>query len=164
MSVTGLNCEINFELGEKHPMFVAHNNEFDNKMMHNEFKILGLSSFESYIRPFCTLEVSRELLPKSYISGKGLSNLFDSLKNYGLITKHIDRTLHGALVDVDILQEVFQAITKTSYYKNAKNTPTYEIIKNNNEESELIKQFLLDKQRKLPLISNTNFTKRFSKK
>ncbi len=164
MDITGLNCDIDFELGQKNPMFVAHNNEFDNKMMHNEFMCMGLNSFESYIRPFCTLEVSRELLPKSYISGKGLSNLFESLKNYGLINKEIDRTLHGALVDVEILQEVFQAITKTPYYKNAKNTPTYDLYTKNNEESELIKQFLIDKKRNLPLLSNSNFAKKFSKK
>ncbi len=162
MDITGLNCEIDFSLGQKNPMFVAHNNEFDNKMMHNEFMCLNKNSFESYIRPLCTLELARELLPKSYISGKGLSNLFESLTNYGLINKHIDRTLHGALVDVDILQLVFEGITKTTYYKNAKNTPTYELINRKDTESDLIRQFLMQKQKTLPLLEQ-NFKRRFVK-
>lgn len=162
MDVTGLNCDVDFNLGQKNPIFVAHNNEFDNKMMHNEFLCMGKNGFESYIRPLCTLILSRELLPKSYISGKGLSNLYESLKNYGLITKEIDRTLHGALVDVDILQLVFEGITKTDFYKNAKNTPTYELLKPKNTESELIKKFLTEKQQTLPLLSD-KFRKKFIK-
>jgi DNA polymerase-3 subunit epsilon len=85
---------------------IAHNAKFDISFLENEFSLAGLKCGK--ITDFCavvdTLEIARKLHP-------GLRNNLDALcKRYGIDNSH--RELHGALLDANILVELYFAMTR----------------------------------------------------
>lgn len=84
---------------------VIHNAAFDVGFLDNELKMLGLAPIETVcanVRD--TLKMARELHP-------GKKNNLDALcERYGVNNSH--RTLHGALLDAEILADVYLAITR----------------------------------------------------
>ena len=84
---------------------VIHNASFDIGFLNNEFSLLGTEY--KPVTEFCsvldTLLMARKKHP-------GQRNSLDALcKRYGVESKH--RTLHGALLDAEILAEVYLAMT-----------------------------------------------------
>lgn len=84
---------------------VIHNAPFDLAFLNAEFKRLDLPVFESYVGEITdTLVQAKELHP-------GKRNSLDSLcARYGISNAH--RTLHGALLDAELLAEVYLAMTR----------------------------------------------------
>ncbi|MCK6406258.1 MAG: DNA polymerase III subunit epsilon [Rhodocyclaceae bacterium] len=84
---------------------VIHNAAFDVGFLDNELKMLGLAPIETVcanVRD--TLKMARELHP-------GKKNNLDALcERYGVNNSH--RTLHGALLDAEILADVYVAMTR----------------------------------------------------
>ncbi len=84
---------------------IAHNAPFDVNFIDHEFKLtkLGLGKLTKYCKIFDTLKLARRLHP-------GQRNSLDALsKRYQI--EHINRDLHGALLDSEILSHVYLAMT-----------------------------------------------------
>jgi len=84
---------------------VIHNAAFDVGFLDAELALLGAAwgRLEDYSRIFDTLKLARELHP-------GQRNSLDALcKRYEIDNNH--RTLHGALLDAELLADVFLAMT-----------------------------------------------------
>ena len=84
---------------------IIHNAPFDVGFIDNEFKLLGMqpSSIETICTVFDTLSFARQLHP-------GQRNSLDALcGRYGI--NNSQRELHGALLDSEILADVFIAMT-----------------------------------------------------
>lgn len=84
---------------------IIHNAQFDVSFINYEFKLLGPAwgRCEDYCQVFDTLKLARELHP-------GQRNGLDALcKRYEIDNSH--RTLHGALLDAELLAEVYLALT-----------------------------------------------------
>lgn len=82
---------------------VIHNAAFDVGMMDQEFKRLQYPKTESFCTVLDTLALARDMHPGSRVS-------LDSLCNrYGIDNSH--RTLHGALLDAEILADVYLMMT-----------------------------------------------------
>lgn len=87
----------------KGAQLVIHNAPFDVGMMDQEFKRLRYPLTESFCQVFDTLALARDMHP-------GARNNLDSLcSRYGIDNSH--RTLHGALLDAQILADVYLAMT-----------------------------------------------------
>ena len=84
---------------------IIHNAEFDLKFLDAEFVRLGRPAFRQLIPPVTdSLLLARELHP-------GKRNSLDALcDRYGVSNAH--RTLHGALLDSELLAEVWLAMTR----------------------------------------------------
>lgn len=84
---------------------VIHNASFDLSFLNNEFGLLKLKPVKEYCPSVVdTLAMARELHP-------GKRNSLDALcDRYGINNAH--RTLHGALLDAELLAEVFLAMTR----------------------------------------------------
>jgi DNA polymerase-3 subunit epsilon len=84
---------------------IAHNASFDVGFLDAEFERQGLGKFSSHVAQVTdTLQMARELFP-------GQRNSLDALCNrLGVNNSH--RTLHGALLDSEILSEVYLAMTR----------------------------------------------------
>lgn len=84
---------------------IIHNAPFDLGFLNMEFERLGLPSFEEHIAKVTdSLTLARSLHP-------GKRNSLDALcERYGISNAH--RTLHGALLDADLLVEVYLAMTR----------------------------------------------------
>ncbi len=84
---------------------IAHNASFDVGFLDAEFARLKLGKFSDHVGKVTdTLQMARELFP-------GQRNSLDALCNrLGVNNAH--RTLHGALLDSEILSEVFLAMTR----------------------------------------------------
>ena len=81
---------------------MAHNAPFDMGFINNELHLLGLPPLQNEVVD--TLKIAREMHP-------GKKNSLDALCNrYEIDNKH--RTLHGALLDTELLAEVFLAMTR----------------------------------------------------
>lgn len=84
---------------------LIHNAEFDRGFLDNEFALLGrepLSKFANGITD--TLKLARDMRP-------GRRNSLDALcKEYGI--DNSGRQLHGALLDAELLAEVYLAMTR----------------------------------------------------
>lgn len=85
---------------------IIHNAPFDTGFLNNEFKLLNKSKPET-IEKHCgvidTLRMARKMHP-------GQRNDLDSLcRRYGI--DNTQRTLHGALLDAEILADVYLAMT-----------------------------------------------------
>lgn len=85
---------------------IIHNAPFDTSFINNEFSLLGQDQ-RSYIKDYCsvldTLAMARERHP-------GQRNSLDALcKRYGV--DNSGRDLHGALLDAEILADVYLAMT-----------------------------------------------------
>ena len=84
---------------------IIHNAEFDIGFLNNEFSLAGekFGRIEDHCRVQDTLQLARKLHP-------GQRNSLDALcKRYGIDNTH--RKLHGALLDAEILLEVYLAMT-----------------------------------------------------
>jgi DNA polymerase-3 subunit epsilon len=103
---------------------VIHNAAFDLGFLNNEIKLA--SSKNPLLEDICdvidTLAVARNKFPGQRNSLDALANRFD-INNY-------DRTFHGALLDANILADVFLNLTggqsKFSFSKNAANIESNE--------------------------------------
>jgi DNA polymerase-3 subunit epsilon len=84
---------------------VIHNAAFDVEFLNTEFEKLGLEPIENHVAAVVdTLRQARELHP-------GKKNSLDALCERYLI-EHSHRTLHGALLDAQLLAEVYLAMTR----------------------------------------------------
>ena len=82
---------------------VIHNSAFDVGMMDAEFKRLRLPLTDTFCGILDTLKLARDLHP-------GARNNLDALcKRYGIDNSH--RELHGALLDAEILADVYLMMT-----------------------------------------------------
>lgn len=82
---------------------VIHNAAFDIGMMDAEFRRLNLSLTRDFCGVLDTLLLAREMHP-------GARNSLDALcKRYGIDNSH--RELHGALLDAEILADVYLTMT-----------------------------------------------------
>ena len=83
---------------------IIHNAEFDVGFLNMELRKAGLAPVESCCRITDTLELARKLHP-------GQRNSLDALcSRYGI--DRSARTLHGALLDAQLLAEVYVAMTR----------------------------------------------------
>lgn len=84
---------------------IIHNAPFDTGFLDAEFEKLGLRAFKEYVKEVSdTLVLAKELHP-------GKRNSLDALcERYGVSNSH--RTLHGALLDAELLAEVYLAMTR----------------------------------------------------
>src|SRR4051794_15817175 len=84
---------------------IIHNAPFDVGFLDAEFERLGMPSFRQHVREVSdTLVLAKELHP-------GKRNSLDALcERYGVSNAH--RTLHGALLDAELLAEVYLAMTR----------------------------------------------------
>lgn len=84
---------------------IAHNASFDVGFLDAEFEREGLGRFTDHVTLVTdTLQMAREMFP-------GQRNSLDALCNrLGVNNSH--RTLHGALLDSEILSEVYLAMTR----------------------------------------------------
>lgn len=84
---------------------IIHNAPFDISFLDTEFSILGLPSFTEYCAEIIdTLIQAKQMFP-------GKRNSLDALCDRFGISK-IHRTLHGALLDSELLAEVYLAMTR----------------------------------------------------
>lgn len=82
---------------------VIHNAPFDMSFLDYEFALTGRSELSQHCKVLDTLPMARQKHP-------GQKNSLDALcKRYGIENSH--RTLHGALLDAEILAEVYLAMT-----------------------------------------------------
>ncbi|MEH0665386.1 DNA polymerase III subunit epsilon [Vibrio scophthalmi] len=84
---------------------VAHNAPFDTGFMDNEFALLdpSIGKTEDYCKVTDTLAMAKKIFP-------GKRNNLDILcERYGIDNSH--RTLHGALLDAEILADVYLLMT-----------------------------------------------------
>lgn len=82
---------------------VAHNATFDMRFLNMEFGKVGLGDFAERVRVTDSLAIAKEMYP-------GQKNSLDALvRRLGVGTQ--DRTFHGALLDSEILAEVYLAMT-----------------------------------------------------
>lgn len=82
---------------------IAHNANFDMKFLNMEFNRVGLTDFSERVQVTDSLAIAKQLYP-------GQKNTLDALvKRLGVGKK--DRTFHGALLDSEILAEVYLAMT-----------------------------------------------------
>ncbi|MDO4441872.1 MAG: DNA polymerase III subunit epsilon [Moraxella sp.] len=82
---------------------VAHNASFDMRFLNMEFAKVGLGDFHERVRVTDSLAIAKELYP-------GQKNSLDALVRRLDVGKQ-DRTFHGALLDSEILAEVYLAMT-----------------------------------------------------
>lgn len=81
---------------------IIHNAPFDMGFLNHELDLLGLPPLQSEVTD--TLKVAREMHP-------GKKNSLDALcSRYEIDNAH--RTLHGALLDTELLAEVYFAMTR----------------------------------------------------
>lgn len=84
---------------------IAHNAQFDVGFLNSEFGLLGLKTVEEITAKITdTLKMAKEMRP-------GQRNNLDALcKFYGI--DNSKRTLHGALLDAELLADVYMAMTR----------------------------------------------------
>lgn len=84
---------------------IAHNAPFDVGFLNSEFGMLGLNTVEEITAKVTdTLKMAKEMRP-------GQRNNLDALcKHYGI--DNSKRTLHGALLDAELLADVYMAMTR----------------------------------------------------
>ena len=83
---------------------VIHNAPFDLGFLNNEFKIIGIKeTIEDFCTVIDTLELSKQQRPGT------MHNLDALCRRYGIDTSA--RTRHGALLDAQILAQVYLAMT-----------------------------------------------------
>lgn len=84
---------------------IIHNAPFDMGFLEMEFQLLGLPSFREHVGGVIdTLREARQMFP-------GKRNSLDALcERLGVSNAH--RTLHGALLDAELLAEVYLAMTR----------------------------------------------------
>lgn len=90
-------------MNDKNFTIVAHNAEFDSRMLNREIIMMGLPPIPDS-KFFCTLKLARQKLP-------GIRHKLDSLcSHFGI--KNDNRQLHGALLDANLLIQVYNELIK----------------------------------------------------
>ncbi|WP_367676297.1 DNA polymerase III subunit epsilon [Buchnera aphidicola] len=132
---------------------IIHNAPFDIGFLNNEFRMLKkeINKIENLCNIIDSLTIARKIFP-------GKKNSLDALCNrYNLI--NIDRNIHSAIIDAEILAEIYLIMTSRQNIinfeycndkKNIKNTKnflnkkliSFKVIKANLEESILHKEYL----------------------
>ena len=134
---------------------IIHNAPFDVGFLNNEFSFLdGVKKLEEYAEINDSLVLARQMHP-------GQRNSLDALcKRYDIINEH--RQLHGALLDSEILADVYLAMTggqtdlllgddaategannvATSFRRIDKTRQPFSIIKANSDELGAHKEYL----------------------
>lgn len=108
-SLEAQNAPIFDQVADEFRQFIAgaelviHNARFDVGKMDYEFKLLGLSNTESFCTVLDTLQLAKELFPGARHTLDALCNRFD--------IDNSQRELHGALLDAELLAEVYLAMT-----------------------------------------------------
>lgn len=103
-------------------ILVAHNATFDMNFINHELSKIGLQIY-SNDRVIDTLEIARKMFP-------GAKNNLDALcKRYGV--DNSSRTLHGALLDADLLAKVYLELLGGDEPSMLGNTAAQENHKNN---------------------------------
>lgn len=118
---------------------IIHNAKFDISFLNNEFSLAGQSA-RSDIAAHCSI-LDTLLLARSKHPGR--RNNLDALsKRYGV--DNSSRDLHGALLDAQILAEVYLAMTSGQTNLVLNNTPIQGSIskKNNLDKSRKITSFI----------------------
>ena len=82
---------------------VIHNARFDVGKMDYEFNLLGLSLTETFCTVLDTLALAKDMFPGARHTLDALCNRFD--------IDNSQRDLHGALLDAELLAEVYLAMT-----------------------------------------------------
>jgi len=84
---------------------IMHNAPFDVGFLNNELGLINLPSLKSIVASVTdTLKIAKEMRP-------GQRNNLDALcKHYGI--DNSKRTLHGALLDAELLADVYMAMTR----------------------------------------------------
>lgn len=84
---------------------IAHNAPFDVGFLNSEFGMLGMKTVEEIVAKVTdTLKIAKEMRP-------GQRNNLDALcKHFGI--DNSKRTLHGALLDAELLADVYMAMTR----------------------------------------------------
>ncbi|UNU73325.1 DNA polymerase III subunit epsilon [Moraxella nasovis] len=82
---------------------IAHNAPFDMRFLKMEFDKVGLTDFSERVKVTDSLDIAKQLYP-------GQKNSLDALRRR-LNVGTQDRTFHGALLDSEILAEVYLAMT-----------------------------------------------------
>lgn len=82
---------------------IAHNADFDMNFLTNEFNRVGLTDFAQRVQVIDTLAIARKQYPAQ-------KNSLDVLVKRLNVGKQ-DRTFHGALLDSEILAEIYLALT-----------------------------------------------------
>lgn len=86
---------------------IIHNADFDVKFLNNELSIFDKGRLWDHVKnTICTLKMSKML----YAKEKGGNKLDKLCERLGVDNSH--RTLHGALLDADLLADVYIAIRK----------------------------------------------------
>jgi DNA polymerase-3 subunit epsilon len=87
---------------------IMHNASFDESFIDNEFSLAG---FDHKLEEICkitdTLKIARELHPGENNSLDGLCSRYS--------VNELDRSFHGALLDAEILSQVYSKIFKKNY-------------------------------------------------
>jgi DNA polymerase-3 subunit epsilon len=87
---------------------IMHNASFDQSFIDNEFSLAG---FDHKLEEICkitdTLKIARELHPGENNSLDGLCSRYS--------VNELDRSFHGALLDAEILSQVYSKIFKKNY-------------------------------------------------
>lgn len=93
---------------------IIHNAPFDMGFLNNELNLLGLPPLQNQVMD--TLKIARDMHP-------GKKNSLDALcSRYEIDNAH--RTLHGALLDTELLAEVYFAMTRGQESLLGDDTPT----------------------------------------
>jgi DNA polymerase-3 subunit epsilon len=93
---------------------IIHNAPFDMGFLNNELNLLGLPLLQNQVMD--TLKIARDMHP-------GKKNSLDALcSRYEIDNAH--RTLHGALLDTELLAEVYFAMTRGQESLLGDDTPT----------------------------------------
>jgi len=123
---------------------VIHNAPFDLGFLNNELKIIGIKETIENICPIIdTLELSKQQRPGT------MHNLDALCRRFGIDTSA--RTRHGALLDAQILAQVYLAMTggQSSLFQEVTNTEAQQsdpsLIKRVNEDREKIKVIYANK-------------------
>lgn len=91
----------------KDSQLVIHNAPFDIGFLNMEFEKAGFPSIEKVVTVVDTLELARKIYP-------GRKNSLDALCERLSIDKS-KRSLHGALIDCDLLAKVYLYMTSSQY-------------------------------------------------
>jgi len=117
---------------------VIHNAPFDLGFLNNEFQLIGIKETIEDICPIIdTLELSKQQRPGT------MHNLDALCRRFGIDTS--TRTIHGALLDAQILAQVYLAMTggQSNLFQEVNNTKSVKsdplLIKRVNENREKIK-------------------------
>ena len=127
---------------------IIHNASFDMKFLDYELKQLGLPSLTSQCLVIDSLQLAREMYP-------GQRNNLDALcKRLGI--DNSKRTLHGALLDSEILAQVYLAMTggQDSLFGGGEAEEEDQLLAQSIVESQVVQQETFSHDRTRVIVAN----------